>query len=180
MRVSGNDTHACQFMAQRSRTDMGGRLYYIQQLLPSPCIKLCRSPSIILLLQPPLPSPLHLHLLILGVFEQIKTVLGRMSGTVECFSRIIFLCLLLAESHKHKDCLQLPPEWHHVEVKGTLWDSAILSKTKCHQQCESTRKRVVTGYIPCYLCEDVVRDGSMRFDVLEPHQTSPLHSFYPL
>ena len=33
-----------------------------------------------------------------------------------------------------------------------------------------THKKAV--YIPCYLCEDVVREGSMRFDVLEPHRTS--------
>ena len=48
---------------------------------------------------------------------------------------------------------------------------------------EPPRTHVKEVYIPCYLCEDAVREGSMRFDVLEPHPTSAastLHSFYPL
>ena len=38
-------------------------------------------------------------------------------------------------------------------------------------------------YIPCYLCDYVVTEGSMRFDVLEPPRTSAsctLHTLYPL
>ena len=42
---------------------------------------------------------------------------------------------------------------------------------------EPPRTRVKEVYIPCYLCEDEVREGSMRFDVLEPPRTGAL---YPL
>ena len=48
---------------------------------------------------------------------------------------------------------------------------------------EPPRIRVKELYKPCYLCEDVVREGSMRFDVLEPPRTSAyctLHTLYPL
>ena len=34
-------------------------------------------------------------------------------------------------------------------------------------------------FISCYLCKDVAREDSMKFDVLEPHQTTLLF-FYPL
>ena len=34
-------------------------------------------------------------------------------------------------------------------------------------------------YIPCYLCENVVREGSMRVDVLEPHPTSAYSTLTP-
>ena len=50
--------------------------------------------------------------------------------------------------------------------------------TPCIPRKDGVRDDLV--YIPCYLCEDVVREGSMRFDVLEPHRTSAystLHSF---
>ena len=48
---------------------------------------------------------------------------------------------------------------------------------------EPPRTRVKELYIPCYVCEDVVREGSMRFDLLEPPRTSAyctLHTLYPL
>ena len=48
---------------------------------------------------------------------------------------------------------------------------------------EPPRTRVKEVYIPCYLCEDEVREGSMRFDVLEPPRTGAyctLHTLYPL
>ena len=36
---------------------------------------------------------------------------------------------------------------------------------------EPPRTHVINLYTPCYLCDAVVRVGSMRFDVLEPPRT---------
>ena len=40
------------------------------------------------------------------------------------------------------------------------------------EKVQPPQTHVINLYTPCYLCEDVVRVGSMRFDVLEPPQTS--------
>ena len=37
---------------------------------------------------------------------------------------------------------------------------------------EQVHKQCIKLYTPCYLCTDVVREGSTRFDVLEPPRTS--------
>ena len=44
---------------------------------------------------------------------------------------------------------------------------------------EPSRTCVKEGYIPCSLCETVGREGSMRFDVLEPHPTSAASTLTP-
>ena len=49
--------------------------------------------------------------------------------------------------------------------------------------CTLHTLQVKEVYTPCYLCEDVVREGSLRFAVLEPPRTSAyctLHTVYPL
>ena len=47
----------------------------------------------------------------------------------------------------------------------------------CHT-VEPPRTHVTKLYTPCYLCNDVVREGLRRFDVLEPPRTSSQHPAY--
>ena len=76
-------------------------------------------------------------------------------------------------------------EPHPTSAYSTL--HSLYPLQRCSQirfgRVEPPRIRVKELYIPCYLCEDVVREGSMRFDVLEPPRTGAyctLHSLYPL
>ena len=76
-------------------------------------------------------------------------------------------------------------ESHQTSAYSTLHTLYPLKRCSWRRfgTVEPPRTRVKEVYIPCYLCEDVVREGSMRFDGLESHQTSaysPLHTLYPL
>ena len=51
--------------------------------------------------------------------------------------------------------------------------AGLAAGTVCGTGCGTApRPRVKEVFLPCSLCEDAVREGSMRFDVLDPHPPS--------
>ena len=83
-----------------------------------------------------------------------------------------------SEKSNHRSmCLKLPEPVHiapctrAIPCKDVVRECSVQSNHP-----ELVRKKV---YIPCYLCENVVREGSMRFDVLEPHPTSAYSTLTP-
>ena len=56
----------------------------------------------------------------------------------------------------------------------------LFGVVQAHRTCtvEPPRTLVTKLYTPCYLCNDVVKEGSRRFYVLEPPRTSAQHPAY--
>ena len=95
----------------------------------------------------------------------------------------------MSNPQTHLAIVNNPAQWT-VSPHPLKDDSIVHTRTALHVPftgsqrrfgpVEPSRTRVKELYIPCYLCEDVVREGSM---MLEPPQTGAyctLHTLYPL
>ena len=125
----------------------------------------------------------------LNTFYPLKRCSWRRFGPVEpprTYVKELYIPCYLCEDVVREGSMRFdvlePPRTGAYCTLHTLYPLKRCSRRR-FGTVEPPRTRVKEVCIPCYLCEDVVREGSMRFDVLEPHRTSPystLHSFYPL
>ena len=70
----------------------------------------------------------------------------------------------------------------HLSSRASTGPAVVPPLVPRSAPLHTPRTHVINLYTPCYLCDDVVRVGSMRFDVLEPPNfcISTLHALFPL
>ena len=74
---------------------------------------------------------------------------------------MFLFCLLLAGSWKQKNCVQLPPKWHHEEVEGPSWDSlnSYIHRDDCPTMSSLTSGFTLhkyLAYIESYPCQGLL------------------------